>query len=483
MTAASRLEAERLREARCPQAAYGSRVHRRIRGRWFSLVPIRLRSMILVTASLSFLVTTLCIAHYAAIAWPTLAAHPTIARPLRLDRPDSFGRWCMLVMLTATAGVALLIYQLRRYRNDDFRGHYRLWRLVIIVTLLASVNTLVSMLEWGGAILDAGFGKRVALAGSDWIRLVVTFGGAVLTLRMIAEIRHCRTALIMLLVSCVMFAIPEAVKWNILKVESMGYWTLATTAPILGCTSLLISMLTYLRMLYRDVKQVEQGSLMDQFHQLRMKLFRPWETENDENAKGEFSATTSQRGTQGNESNSKRKRQAKPTVDTEGHNIKQDRKTAKSDSGMKRRWFGLRKAKAAAGATASNTKTDTQAKKSPPDETRKKRRRSSLILKPRSTTSNQRSTSNPPGDTSTSTDVQRKGLFGWRRKQDTIDSESSTQKNPSKPPQTTEQVREQKEHPSPQDEPIATGNIDWASMSKAERRRLRKQLKRQKRAA
>ena len=94
-------------------------------------------------------------------------------------------------MLTATAGIALLIYQLRRYRNNDFRGQYRLWRLVIIVTLLASVNTLVSLLEWGGAILDAGFGKRVALAGSDWIRLIVTFGGGVLTLRMIAELRHC----------------------------------------------------------------------------------------------------------------------------------------------------------------------------------------------------------------------------------------------------------------------------------------------------
>ena len=436
--------------------------------------------MILVAGSLSLLATTLCIAHYAAIAWPTLAGQPAIARPLRLDRPDSLGRWCMLAMLTATAGIALLIYQLRRYRNNDFRGQYRLWRLVIIVTLLASVNTLVSLLEWGGAILDAGFGKRVALAGSDWIRLIVTFGGGVLTLRMSAELRHCRTALALLLISCVMFAIPEAVKWNILKVESMGYWTLATTAPMLGCTALLISMLTYLRMLYREVKQVEQASLVDRFHQLRIKLFQPRETENDENTKGEFSSTTSQRSNQGNERISKRKRQAPSTLDTEADNTRQDRKAANRHSEVKRRWFGLRKAKAAADNTTPNTKPDKPTKTSSPE--KKKKRRSSLILKPKSTTGNQRDTPNTE-DVSTSTESQRKGLFGWRAKQDTTDTEASTKKNLSKSQQKTEQVREQEEHPSPQDEPIASGDIDWSSMSKSERRRLRKQLKRQKRAA
>ena len=495
-TAASRLEAERLREARCPQTTYGSRVHHRIRGRWFSLVPIRLRSMILVAGSLGFLATTLCIAHYAAIAWPPLATQPTIARPLRLDRPDSFGRWCMLAMLTVTAGTALLIYQLRRYRNDDFRGHYRLWRLVIAVTLLASVNSLVSMLDWGGAILDAGFGKRVALAGSDWIRLVVTFGGAVLTLRMIAELRRCRTALIMLLISCVMFAIPEAVKWNILKVESISYWTLTTTAPILGCTSLLISMLAYLRMLYREVKQVEQGSLMERFQALRLKLFQTRETENTETPKGESSATTSQRGwrrhgTHDDENKSKAKRQPKPSRNTEGSETPQasntgeniDGRLSKGVPGMKRRWFGLRKAKPAANKSATDAKPGTPAKKSPAGNSKKKRQRSSLRLKPKSTTSDQSNTSNNPSDASTSKGSQGKGLLSWRRKQGTTDSESSAQENPPKHLQTNKQVRERTEHQKPQEEPVDNGNIDWTSMSKSEKRRLRKQLKRERKAA
>ncbi len=59
-TAASRREAERLREARRPTAAYGSRVHRRLRGRWFSLVPVRRRTMITIACLLSGITLSCC---------------------------------------------------------------------------------------------------------------------------------------------------------------------------------------------------------------------------------------------------------------------------------------------------------------------------------------------------------------------------------------------------------------------------------------
>ena len=91
---------------------------------------------------------------------------------------------------------------------------------------------------------------------------------------MVAELWHCRTALILMLTGCTLFVIPEAVQWNILKIDSAFYWTMATTAPLLGCTTLLIGMLTYLRMLYREVKQVEVVSVMDRLRQFKGNLFR-----------------------------------------------------------------------------------------------------------------------------------------------------------------------------------------------------------------
>ena len=73
----------------------------------------------------------------------TTLQQPQIARPLRLDRPDSFGRWFIVATLTVPAGISLMTYQLRRYRNDDFVGTTG-YAVVILVSALASVNACIT---------------------------------------------------------------------------------------------------------------------------------------------------------------------------------------------------------------------------------------------------------------------------------------------------------------------------------------------------
>ncbi len=271
-TAAGRREAERLREARRPTAAYGSRVHRRLRGRWFSLVPVRRWTLGVAILGLLSLVAALCLAHHAAVAWPSVAGAPEIARPLRLDRPDSFGRWVACVISAVSAGVCLLIYQLRRYRTDDFEGHYRMWRLVLLVMLMTSVNELVGLLSWGGAILDATLGRRVALSGEDWVRIAVTIGGAALALRLIAEVRRCRWSLASMAAAWLILALPAASSWNVIEINSLGRWVLVSSAPLVGQTTLLIAFGVYLRMLYREVRHIDDSQPLSQ----RLGQLREW---------------------------------------------------------------------------------------------------------------------------------------------------------------------------------------------------------------
>ena len=260
-TPASRRNALLLREARNPTAAYGARVQRRIRGRWFSLVPISRRNLFLVAAVLWSVAFLLAAAHYAAVTWPslTLQSNLAVARPLRLDHPDSFGRWFMTLLLACAAGVSLLIYQLRRYRIDDFQGHYRLWRIVIVLCGVASLDSLVSVIDWAGALLDFGMGRRAALSGNDWVRILVAIGGTVLAMRMVAEVRRSRWSLITMIMGWSLLAIPVAAKWNLFEVNSMPRWTLVTTAPLLGVTTLFLSLVGYLRLLYREVRRVEDS--------------------------------------------------------------------------------------------------------------------------------------------------------------------------------------------------------------------------------
>src|SRR5690606_3952739 len=122
----------------------------------------------------------LALAHWLAVTWPPLAHREPLARPLRLARPDSFGAWLRSALLVLAALTSLLVYQLRRYRNDDYRGSYRIWPPVIILIAISSVDGIVGLIPWLGEWIDLLLGKRVAMAGSDWIRIVLTVGGAAL---------------------------------------------------------------------------------------------------------------------------------------------------------------------------------------------------------------------------------------------------------------------------------------------------------------
>ncbi len=453
-TAASRRETERLREARRPTAAYGSRVHRRLRGRWFSMVPVRRRTMITIASLLSSIALLLCAAHYAAVAWPPLAYRPEVARPLRLDRPDSFGRWFIGALLAGSAGASLLIYQLRRYRVDDYQGRYRLWRLVLMVLILAGVNSLVSIVDWSGALLDAAFGKRVALTGGDWIRLVVSIGGAVLALRLIAEVRRSRFSLGLMILACVILAIPEAANWNVLQVDSLLTWTAVTSAPLLACTALFISLGGYLRMLYREVRQIEENdSLKNRFQQMRMRVFKrsgDAEAEHLEEDSDDHEPRRRRWGRRRPVAAETEVEREKPKAEESEQEVEEEAEdTAESSPRARRRWLGLRRAK-----TENEKSVDEQTEPTQDDQA-----------------SDQSDEPNEKGP--------RIGR-GWLRRKQKSDAEGNAAEDSSNnnrgPAERSQPTDEQSDATDPDD-------IDWDSLSKADRRRLRKQLKRQNRAA
>lgn len=269
-----RRSVEKLRQARRPAAIYGSSVRRRLRGRWYSLVPVRRRVMAAVAAVILSTTLLLCFAHWLAVTWQPLAYREPLARAFRLDRPDSFGTWIRSLLLVLTSGVALLVYQLRRYRNDDFRGSYRIWPPVIVLLVLASLDAIVALVPWGGEVIDAVLGKRIAMDGADWIRIGLTVGGAALALRLVAEVRHSKLAIAFMLVTIVEFALPVAGRWGILNSNTPLKWWLITSAPLMAAGTLCLACTAYLRMLFREVRGLDQDDrLADRLQQWKANLF------------------------------------------------------------------------------------------------------------------------------------------------------------------------------------------------------------------
>ncbi|MEM0927580.1 MAG: hypothetical protein AAGJ83_16155, partial [Planctomycetota bacterium] len=85
-TAAARAEAAMLREARQPASAFGSRVGRHLRGRWFSLVPVSRLAIALFSVAVLGGAAALMLLHHLSLTTPSLANREAIARIFRVDR-------------------------------------------------------------------------------------------------------------------------------------------------------------------------------------------------------------------------------------------------------------------------------------------------------------------------------------------------------------------------------------------------------------
>jgi hypothetical protein len=270
VNAASIRRTEELRQARRPAAVYGARVRRRLRGRWYSLVPVRQREFVLMAAALTAISVVMVIAHLATERWSLLSTNPILARPFRLDQPDSLGRFFQ---------TSLLIYQLRRYRLDDYQGQYRLWRTTLILSALAALNCHCGLIEWSGSAIDAVLGRRLALSGANWVRMITTMGLFILGIRVLVDVRRSRTALIALMTASALILIPETVRWN---VSRLGPW-IVLTAPTLAATTYVIGLLAYLRVLYREVRDIQDGPSMGQrLRKMKWSIVSKEESEEDE---------------------------------------------------------------------------------------------------------------------------------------------------------------------------------------------------------
>ncbi|QDT57973.1 hypothetical protein SV7mr_04610 [Stieleria bergensis] len=235
---------------------FSSRVHRHLRGRWFSLVPVSRKAIVIFATTVLALPLLLGLLHHQTFTNAVLLAHPLLGYPFRLDKPDGFGAWCLSMLFMLSAGVCLLTYRLRLHRRDDYRGHYRLWRILLVACVIASVHSATNLLAWGGAWLELVFGQRSVMPGQQWLRIVIDVGGLVLAIRLIAEIHRCRAALVGVIVATLCFSVLELAHWKMFTVSSLLTSTLIASMPLAGCATLLFGMTCYLRMMFRQVRKL-----------------------------------------------------------------------------------------------------------------------------------------------------------------------------------------------------------------------------------
>ena len=211
-------------------------------------------------------------------------------------------------------------------------------------------------------------------------------------------------------------------------------------------------------------------------------------------AKQDASPTRTKQGGSTLPASTKKQKKAVPETAATTEEVANEEKDPSQESipaSSKRRWFGLRRTRASDGEARTQTGVDTSAVAGQTTEhsgSADKRTRSSSSSKTKATASTPTQRTDAADTEADSADEKapRKGLMGWRRKKANQQQDETKSESP-KPQSQQAPTASKPTPPKPQhdagDQLGEEDDIDWNSMSKAQRRRLRKQMKRQNKAA
>ncbi|MGH6743210.1 MAG: hypothetical protein ACREDY_29995, partial [Bradyrhizobium sp.] len=168
-----------------------------------------------VLALLFFAGLTLIVGLEAAYFWlpelSTMAGDGQLAA-LDLAGEGALANWFSSTTLALASVVAAIIYSVRRHRQDDYHGRYRVWLWVSALWMLMSVDEAASLHEGLTQVALHASGQRGYGDGSIW--WVATYGliFAAVGTRLFLEMRCCRLSSAALVSAVVCFVAAVAVK-------------------------------------------------------------------------------------------------------------------------------------------------------------------------------------------------------------------------------------------------------------------------------
>lgn len=162
--------------------------------RLFELIPLRLYPFLAVlfagVAAIAGLVTL-----HACLPQMEAAAPSGRLAVFDLTQAGSLGAWFSTIALALSAMLAWIVYSVRRWRIDDYRGHYRIWLWAALCWLVMSIEQTAAVRGALADLMIAVSGTRLLGDGSIWWVIVYGFLIGGVAARLLIDMRHC-------LVSC-----------------------------------------------------------------------------------------------------------------------------------------------------------------------------------------------------------------------------------------------------------------------------------------
>jgi hypothetical protein len=173
-------------------------------------------------------------------------------------RPASLAGWFSSLVLAVCSVAALLVYTIRRHKEDDYRGRYRIWVWAAIVWLLGSMTAAAPTHDLvAGAIACVSgsqlTGNPAVFSTSFYAMVLVT-----VVVPVLVDIRQSSLALTAFLASGAAYLLAAAIDLQLLIPLAGPFRTMCLSTARMGShVLLLLSLLLFARHVYLDA----QGAL------------------------------------------------------------------------------------------------------------------------------------------------------------------------------------------------------------------------------
>lgn len=192
-------------------------------------------------------------AAYGYLAWSHTPFRVWQLPAFDLAQRGNVATWFSSMLLALCAVYGLLIYQIRRYRVDDYRGRYRLWRWMVPAFLLLSVDqvagvqgSLYTVVRHVTSVSEQAHGPLLRHGSTAVL-------AALLTGRLVVEMHASRLASLLLTAALVCFGVVSAARVGWLLNEPTVLHTIILSSLLMGAQMLLLmSLLVYARHVHRD---------------------------------------------------------------------------------------------------------------------------------------------------------------------------------------------------------------------------------------
>ena len=185
----------RTRGRRIPSSSksenYGDAAFLELQARVTDLVPTHPLAMFVLLLAGSAIIAGLTVA-YLWMAGLRSATAPITALDLTLR--GSLGSWFASAVLFTASATAIIVFSVRRYKLDDYHGHYRIWLWAAACWLLLSVDATANVHEAFGTWMVWLTGTRLFGEPSVWWLIVGGFLVGGVSTRLLVDMRHCCTS-------------------------------------------------------------------------------------------------------------------------------------------------------------------------------------------------------------------------------------------------------------------------------------------------